>query len=161
MRVLAIVHQPDAGPGVFADAIRSADAVLDTWLPANADRPPRDTPEYDAVLTFGGAMHPDQHDQHPWLAEEKALLGELLKRGVPLLGVCLGAELVAEAAGAAARRAPTPEIGWYEVKTTAEARDDPLLAPLAPHFEALEWHSYQFELPAGSTPLAGATASGA
>ena len=69
---------------------------------------PRDPRDYDAVLVFGGAMHADQEERHPWLREEKALLRELLERGVPLLGVCLGAQLLAEAAGASARRASAP-----------------------------------------------------
>ena len=154
VRVLAIVHQPDAGPGVFADAIRDVGSRLDSWhLPQSAE-PPEDPLGYDAVMTFGGAVHPTQLEEHSWLAREKEVLGELLDRRVPLLGVCLGSELVAEAAGAQLRRAPSPEIGWYEVETTDEAARDPLLAPLAPAFRALEWHSYETSLPPGAVPLA-------
>jgi GMP synthase-like glutamine amidotransferase len=105
-------------------------------------------------MTFGGAMHPDQDEEHPWLAEEKALLADLLDRRVPLLGVCLGAELLAEAAGAPARRARRPEIGWYEVQLTEEGAGDPVLGPLRPRFDALEWHSYEFPLPPGAAALA-------
>lgn len=154
MRVLAIVHQTDAGPGVFADAIRDAGAELVAWLLPQAERPPGDPLSYDAVLSFGGAMHPDQEGEHPWLAREKSLLADLLEHEVPLLGVCLGAELLAEAAGAPARRSQVPEVGWYEVQTTAHAGRDPLLGPLAPRFEALEWHGYEVPLPARATPLA-------
>jgi len=151
--VLAIVHQPDAGPGVFADAIRDAGAALDSWLLPRSPEPPSDPLGYDAVLTFGGAMHPDQVGEHPWLAREKAVLGELLDRGMPLLGVCLGSELVAEAAGAQARRG-SPEIGWCQVESTAEAARDPLMAPLGASFEALEWHSFEVTLPPGAVALA-------
>jgi GMP synthase (glutamine-hydrolysing) len=138
VRALAIVHQEDAGPGVFADAIRSRGVELDSWLRAEADSPPRDPRAYDSVLVFGGAMHADQEDRHPWLREEKTLLGEL----------------IAEAAGAPARPARRPEIGWHGVEVTAEGRDDPLLGPLAPRFEAFQWHSYEFPLPPGAMPLA-------
>lgn len=154
MRVLAIVHQPDAGPGVFADAIHSAGATLDTWLQPSSPEPPGDPFGYDAVLTFGGAMHPDQVGEHPCLEREKTLLAQLLARRVPLLGVCLGAELMAQAAGSEVRRARTPEIGWYEVETTPEAGGDPLMASLAPRFDALEWHSYEVALPRGAVALA-------
>ena len=154
MRALAIVHQRDAGPGVFADAIRARGVELESWLVAEQAAPSREPGAYDAVLSFGGAMHVDDEHRHPWLRKEKALLAELLARQVPLLGVCLGAQMLAEAAGAPARRAREPEIGWYEVELTAEAADDPLLAPLGPRFDAFEWHSYQFPLPPGATPLA-------
>jgi GMP synthase-like glutamine amidotransferase len=154
VRVLAITHQADAGPGVFAEAIHGSGAELDIWMPPGGNRPPLDPRGYDAVLTFGGAVHPDQDDRQPWLAQEIALLAELLEHRKPLLGVCLGAQLVARAAGARVGRAREPEIGWYAVETTAAAAEDPLLGSLAPAFEALEWHSYEFELPPGATALA-------
>jgi GMP synthase-like glutamine amidotransferase len=88
------------------------------------------------------------------MGPEKELLAELLDRDVPLLGACLGAQLVGSAAGARPRRAAQPEIGWYEVEVTPEGRDDPLIGPLAPSFTAFEWHSYEAELPAGAVALA-------
>jgi GMP synthase (glutamine-hydrolysing) len=154
MRALAIIHQRDAGSGVFADVIRSRGVELDSWVRPEADSPPRKLGDYDAVLVFGGAMHVDQEDRHPWLREEKALLRDLIEHNVPLLGVCLGAQLVAEAAGASARRASRPEIGWYEVEVTADGKLDPVLGPLAPRFKAFQWHSYEFPLPPGATLLA-------
>jgi GMP synthase-like glutamine amidotransferase len=154
MRALAIVHQQDAGPGVFADVIRSRGFELDSWLRTEADSPPRELSDYDAVLIFGGAMHADHEQRHPWLQEEKTLLRRMLERGVPLLGVCLGAQLIAEAAGAPPHPAGQPEIGWYRVEVTADGADDPLLGPLAPRFEAFQWHSYEFPLPSGAIPLA-------
>jgi GMP synthase (glutamine-hydrolysing) len=154
MRALAIVHQRDAGPGVFAEALGSEGVELDEWYRAESDEPPSDPGDYGAVLTFGGAMHADQADRHPWLADEKALLASLLESGVPLLGVCLGSQILAEAAGGSARRASEPEIGWYEVEVTEDGAEDPLLGPLAPRFTAFEWHSYEFDLPPGATALA-------
>jgi GMP synthase (glutamine-hydrolysing) len=154
MRTLAIVHQRDAGPGVFADAFRSNGVSLDSWMRAETATPPLPLADYDAVLVFGGAMHADHEDRYPWLHEEKELLRDLIERGVPLLGVCLGAQLVAEAAEAPARRASEPEIGWHEVELTAEAADDPLIGPLEPCFEAFQWHSYEFPLPPAAVALA-------
>ena len=122
MRVLAINHERNAGPGVFAEAIAATGGVLDQWFRAETDFPPGDPADYDAVMTFGGAMHVDQQQAHPWIAGERALLAELLERGTPLLAVCLGAQLLSEAAGGDARRAREPEIGWLEVEVTP-ARD--------------------------------------
>src|SRR6476646_5401210 len=99
-------------------------------------------------------MNVDEEGRHGWIAEEKALLRELLTREVPLLGLCLGGQLVAEAAGAEARRASEPEIGWHQVEVTPEGAADPLLGPLAPSFEAFQWHSYEFPLPPGAVPVA-------
>jgi GMP synthase-like glutamine amidotransferase len=154
VRVLAIVHQRDAGPGVFAEAIREAGGTLDEWTLAERPRPPADPLGYDAVFVLGGAMNVDEGDRHGWIAEEEALLRELLAREVPLLGLCLGGQLVARAAGAEPRRAARPEIGWHRVEVTAAGEGDPLLGPLAPAFEAFQWHSYEFPLPPGAVPLA-------
>jgi GMP synthase (glutamine-hydrolysing) len=127
---------------------------LELWHRAESDEPPGDVADYDAVLTFGGAMHADQEDRHAWLADEKALLAQLLESGMPLLGVCLGSQILAEGAGGSVRRARDPEIGWYQVEVTEEGGDDLLLGALAPRFEAFEWHSYEFDPPPGATPLA-------
>ena len=154
MQILAIVHQRDAGPGVFAEAIDQSGAELDSWLLPEEPGPPGDPLGYDAVLVLGGAVHPDQGADNNWLAVEKALLRELLARGVPLLGLCLGGQLVAAAAGATPRRAARPEIGWHRVRLSDAGREDPLLAPLAPGFEAFQWHSYEFPLPPGAVALA-------
>ncbi len=154
MRLLAIAHQRDAGPGVFAEAIAAAGHELDHWRIAEAAEPPADPLGYDAVMTFGGAMHVDQPERHAWIEPEKELLARLLDAGVPLLGVCLGSQLLVEAAGGEARRAPEPEIGWHDVELTAAGADDPLLAPLAPSFEAFQWHSYESAPPPGAAILA-------
>jgi GMP synthase (glutamine-hydrolysing) len=154
MKVLAIVHQRDAGPGVFAEAVEEAGGELDEWTLAERPQPPADPFGYDAVLVLGGAMNVDEDDRHGWIAEEEALLRDLLAHEVPLLGLCLGGQLLAGAAGAEPRRASRPEIGWHRVEVTPEGEDDPLLGPLAPSFEALQWHSYEFPLPDSAIPLA-------
>jgi GMP synthase (glutamine-hydrolysing) len=154
MRALAIVHQSDAGPGVFAEEMSSRGVQLDSWLIAAGEDPPADPLGYDAVLTFGGAMNTNEREDHPWIAPELELLAELLERGTPLLGACLGTQLLAEAAGGAVRRASRPEIGWFEIEVPAGAAGDPLLAPLAPGFTAFQWHSYEAVPPPGATVLA-------
>jgi GMP synthase-like glutamine amidotransferase len=152
VRVLAIVHQHDAGAGVFGDALRAGGAEIVEWVPADA--PPPEIGGLGAALTFGGAMHADQERANPWLRAEKYLLAELLRREVPLLGVCLGAQLLSEAAGGSPRRASEPEIGWVHVELTAEGREDPLTGALPERFHALEWHSYEAGPPANATILA-------
>jgi GMP synthase-like glutamine amidotransferase len=154
VRVLAIVQQRDAGPGVFAEAIRERGDQLEEWVLPEGGPPPADPLGYDAVFTLGGAMNVDEEGDHPWLAGELALLRELLAAEVPLLGLCLGGQLVAAAAGAKPGRAARPEIGWHRVELTPEGHQDPLLGLLAPGFEAFQWHSYEFPLPPGAVALA-------
>ncbi|MFT3864865.1 MAG: type 1 glutamine amidotransferase [Solirubrobacterales bacterium] len=154
MRVLAIVHQTDAGPGVFGEAIAARGDSLDEWLLPESAEPPADPLGYDAVFVLGGSMNVDEEDRHAWIGTERGLLGRLLERRLPLMGLCLGGQMVAAAAGAVPRRAPRPEIGWHPVELTAEGHGDPLLGPLAPGFEAFQWHSYEFPLPPGAVALA-------
>jgi len=148
------VHEDHAGPGVFGEAIRERGDTLVEWMVPTAAGPAADPLDYDAVLVLGGAMNVDQGEAHPWLHAERALLGKLLERQVPLVGLCLGSQMVAQAAGAVPGRAPRPEIGWHTVELTAAGREDPLLGPLAPRFEAFQWHTYEFPLPPGAVALA-------
>lgn len=152
MRVLTIVNQDDAGPGVFADAAVGADHEIVRWRPAAEPQPGGDG--YGATMVFGGAMNFDEEDRHPWLRDEKKLLRGLVERGRPVLGVCLGAQLLAEAAGGSVQRASRPEIGWHEVELTAQADGDPVVGALPRRFEAFQWHSYEATPPAGAVTLA-------
>jgi GMP synthase (glutamine-hydrolysing) len=148
VKVLSIVQQRDARAGVFADA----PAELVEWMPSEGPPPALDG--VGAAMVFGGGMHVDQESTHPWLREEKRLIRDLLDDGLPVLGVCLGAQLLAEVAGAQPRRAARPEIGWHRVEVTPEGAADPLIGPLAPGFEVFLWHSYEAPLPPGAVSLA-------
>jgi GMP synthase (glutamine-hydrolysing) len=154
LRLLVAVHQDDAGPGVFADVARADGVEIVEWRPPSGDPPPDSA---DAVLVLGASANPDQEAEHPWIAREREWLRQLIARGVPTLGVCFGAELVAEAGGGRAVRLPVAEIGWQEATLTAEAANDPLLGALPQRFPSLQWHSYAAE-PA-TTALAVSAAS--
>jgi GMP synthase-like glutamine amidotransferase len=158
MRVLAIVNDSDAGPGVFLDVLRERGDEVHSWMLPGEGPPGYDPREFDAVIVLGGAAHPDQEEQHRWIAEERALLADLLEREVPVLGVCLGAQLLGVAAGGRARRLQTPEIGFNHVQLSDAGRRDPLTGPLAPGFEALGWHSYEVLAPPGAQSLASSAA---
>ncbi len=154
MRILSLIHGRNAHSGVFGEVVRAGGHELDERSFALAD-PPADPPyAYDAVMVFGGSMNVHEVHGHPWLREERDALERALADDVPVLGVCLGAQLLASVAGAAVSRAPEPEIGWYDVEKTPEAADDPLLETLPPRFRAYQWHSYQFELPREAVLLA-------
>jgi GMP synthase (glutamine-hydrolysing) len=154
VKVLSIVHGSDARTNLFGSVVEDRGHELEEWSFAWETPPPRPIDSYDAVMVFGGAMHADQDDRHPWLRDETMLLQELLDRGVPTLGVCLGAQLLARAAHAEVRAAPEPEIGWYEVELTAAAAEDPIFSRLPPTFDAFQWHYYTYDVPAGAVELA-------
>jgi GMP synthase-like glutamine amidotransferase len=154
VNVLAVIHGESVRAGVFADPIVERGDVLEEWSLAWGTPPPRPLDDYGAVLVFGGAMHADQGDHHPWLHEENFLLQRLLGLQVPMLGVCLGAQLIAKAAHADVGPSSEPEIGWYEVELTEEAQDDPVLGVLPQRFDAFQWHYYTYGVPAGGVELA-------
>jgi GMP synthase-like glutamine amidotransferase len=161
MRVLSIVHEPGAtgGGGIFERAVPQRGHRLDRWVAAAGDAPPGDPSEWDAIMVFGGAMHPDQDAEHPWLGDEASFLETALADGVPLLGVCLGAQLIARSAGAAVGPAAGPEVGWHDVELGDDGGRDAVLGVLPGRFPAFQWHYYTFELPANAVQLASRASS--
>jgi GMP synthase (glutamine-hydrolysing) len=151
--VLALVHEDHVPPGTFAGVVTEQGHRLDVRSFALAN-PPGDAGGYGAAIVFGGSMQVDQDGAHPWLAGERAYVRELVDRGVPTLAVCLGAQLLAQVAGAEVGPAAVPEVGWYPVELTADGRDDPVLGPAGARFAAYQGHSYGFGAPPGAVALA-------
>ena len=146
MRVVWAEHPDGAGPGVFGDGVEMV-----RWR-AFAEPPPET--DADAVVLFGGATNVVDAPRLPWLADELGWLAERVADGTPVLGVCLGAQLLAHVLGAEIPRSEPPEIGWHDVELTADGRADPVLGALPDRFCALQWHSWACALPEGATALA-------
>ena len=156
MRVLSIVHEHTAGSGVFGTVLQERGEEVLEWVPPLEPAPPAF--DADAVLVFGGAMNCEQEPELPWLGSEKAHLEGLLAAGTPALGVCLGAQLLAEVAGGKVTRMSAPDIGWREVRLQAAAVSDPLFGSLPTRFEGFQWHSFEVTPPTGAQVLAVSTA---
>jgi len=147
---LSVVHGEDARTELFGPVVAAAGHRLSEWSFASGGAPP----SADAVLVFGGAIHPDQDDRHEWLKAEIAWLTELIEDGVPTLGICLGSQLLARAADSWVGPLDAREVGWAEVELTKDGVADPVLGVLPRRFAALEWHHYHHGLPEGAIELA-------
>jgi len=153
VRVLSVTHGPTVPGGVFDEAVVSAGHTLERWQVPDGGSP-EPAREYDAVMVFGGSQHPDQDDRFAWLGHEEEFLQDVLAVEVPVVGVCLGAQMLARAAGASVAPAREPEIGWHEVALTPSGASDPVLGALPARATVFQWHHYAFSLPPAATALA-------
>lgn len=113
-----------------------------------------DLSTFDFLVIMGGPMGVYDDAEHPWLPAERAFINEAIGSGKNVLGICLGAQLIAAALGAPVKRAPHTEIGWYPVELTAAGRQLPVFADFPDRFEAFHWHGDMFELPQGAVGAA-------
>ena len=108
---------------------------------------------FDVLIVMGGPMNIDQYALYPWLRTEKALIRAAIAQGRRVLGICLGAQLIADVLGGPVTRNAELEIGWFPLQLTAEGRAHPLLAGLPAEFTSFHWHGDTYALPAGATRL--------
>jgi GMP synthase (glutamine-hydrolysing) len=110
--------------------------------------------DYSGIAALGGNAHAWAEDEHPFLRYERRLFAEAIDAGVPLLGICLGAQVLARTLGADVQAAGVHEAGWLSIVPTPHAADDPLLGHLEGPAGVYQWHSDTFELPLGAVHLA-------
>ncbi len=111
------------------------------------------TSDFETLILMGGPMNVDDHTAHPWLAAEKTLIRNAIDQGRRVLGLCLGAQLIAASLGAPVQPNPEPEVGWFEVRLHAGGSAAPLLAGWPQVFEAFHWHADTFAIPSGAENL--------
>jgi GMP synthase (glutamine-hydrolysing) len=150
---------------VFQHSAREPLGVLDPMLRRsgfrvryiNFSRDPLQQPDvsrYNGLVVLGGPMNVDQVDRYPHLATEIAAIQEALRLDIPILGICLGAQLLAAALGANVRPNNVREIGWYRLHPTAAAQSDRLCRHFDGSQHVFQWHAYTFDLPPGAVHLA-------
>ena len=141
-RALHIQNESTDPAGLFVDALEQQGFTVDTLHPYAGDELPASLDGIDALVAGGGLVDTHQAGEHPWLAQEIELVREALERRTPYMGLCLGAQVLTEAAGGAVYRCEPHEIGWHEVELTPAAEGDALFDGLPPRFQAMQWHYY-------------------
>lgn len=156
LRVLLVQHVPWEGPHRIGRALIDAGFEVANCRPLDGERlPPLD--DLAAAVFMGGPMNVDQLEQYPGLLAEREWIAAAIAADLPMLGVCLGSQLIARAVGAEVVSGPGPEIGWLPV-TILDA-EDPVLGSLAPTASVLHWHGDVFDLPEGAVHLASSNAT--
>jgi GMP synthase-like glutamine amidotransferase len=156
MSILFIQHTENEGPGIFKQVLdehaipfhtRATFSPVEFVLPADCR----------GVIILGGPMNVDEESDYPFLADEKAFIRELIRKEIPLLGICLGAQLIAQAAGGRVYKADEKEFGWYQVELTEDGEEDFLFHGFPRSYEVFQWHGDTFEIPPQGKRLVTAT----
>lgn len=106
------------------------------------------------LIFLGGPMNVYEEDRYPFLKDEDLFIKEAIQRGKAILGICLGAQLIAKALGAKVFKAPVKEIGWYDVTLTKIGSQDSLFSGIPTTFPVFQWHEDTFEIPKGAKLIA-------
>jgi GMP synthase (glutamine-hydrolysing) len=153
-KILVLQHHPAENLGAIADALEEAALAWQYVRVFDGAPIPKELRGAGGLIVMGGPESVYQLDRFPYLRDEIALIEAALAAGKPILGVCLGSQLLAAALGAEVRRGDQREIGWFPVRLGDEAADDRLFRGMPREFVAAHWHSDVFDLPRGATALA-------
>lgn len=151
---VVLQHAPSEGPGRLGRALEAAGVALRVVRADLGEPVPEALGAASSLIVLGGPMGAYETARYPHLGAEIALIEHAIARSAPVLGVCLGSQLLATALGARVYTGERPEIGWGEVWLGDEAASDPLFTSLPRRFGALHWHNDLFDLPSGARSLA-------
>jgi GMP synthase (glutamine-hydrolysing) len=154
-KIYVLQHHPVENLGTIADALEGA-ALAWQYVRVNDGQPvPADMKNAGGLIVMGGPMGVYQTDRYPWLRDEMRLIEDAMNRNLPVLGVCLGAQILAAALGAKVDRNPNgKEIGWHAIRLHDAATGDRLMRDLPTTMTPFHWHGDIFDLPPGAVSLA-------
>lgn len=154
MKVLVILHDPSEGPGTLEDYLAFKRVAVHKVRLYAYESLPQSVESYDAVVSMGGPMNVNEDEQYPFLRDETGFLKQAIDLGLPVLGICLGAQMIARSCGASVYKAPNQEIGWNQVLLTDAGKDDMFFHNLPEELTVFQWHNDTFDLPEGGQLLA-------
>jgi GMP synthase (glutamine-hydrolysing) len=157
VRIHSFQHVPFEGLGCIEDwAAANRHAVTVTRFFQGDPFPAME--KLDWLIVMGGPMGVHDEREFPWLEQEQRFIGEAIEKGKRVLGICLGAQLLADVLGARVFRNPQKEIGWFPIELTEEAARNPIFGGLPQRFDVFHWHGDTFDLPCGATRIAASAA---
>ena len=153
MRIHYFQHVPFEGPGCIAQwAEQNGHALSSTRFYEHHSLPEMDA--IDRLVVMGGPMGTGDEERFPWLKTEKTFIRKAIASGKTVLGICLGAQLIADVLGAKVYPGPHREIGWFPVRLTPAGRESKIFNCLADGFTCFHWHGDTFDIPPGATHAA-------
>jgi GMP synthase-like glutamine amidotransferase len=162
MHVLIVKNVATEGPGTIEEFLKErgiAYSILEMY-DCHAEIP--DIRNLSHLVVMGGPMAVYESTEHAYLSLELAMIRSFIKSKKPVLGICLGAQMIAHAVGAEVYAGETQEIGWNKVDLTTEGMEDPVMSRIAvdsePHAEVFQWHGDTFDLPKNSVRLSSSSA---
>ncbi len=157
MRILCLQHVPFEDLGRMQPLLSSRGHHIQSCPLYQGITPPAQE-TFDALVVMGGPMGIHDEDQYPWLSAEKIFLRQAIDAGKIILGICLGAQLIADVLGAEITRNPHREIGWFEIQSDPALTDTPWAKIFPNQAEVFHWHGDTFAIPEGAIPIASSVA---
>lgn len=151
-RVLTIINIADDPTGYIGEILEEHAIAYDS-IDASS-QPIPDPTTYSAMIVFGGPQNANEDEKYPYFLQEKAALRTAVEHHIPVLGICLGGQMLATVLGGVVKKHTITEIGFSEVQCTAEGRHDPLYEGLAGQQLVYQWHEDTFTMPPGAVRLA-------
>ena len=152
-RVLVLQHADPEHPGLISDAVRNVGGTLETIRGDLGQHIPSTLEGYSGLIIMGGPQSVYEEEEFPYLRAEKQLAREAIDNNIPLIGICLGSQIIADVLGSEVHPSGGVEIGWKDITRSAEIAVNPILSALPETFTPLHWHGDVYDLPNGATPI--------
>ncbi|MEM7828235.1 MAG: type 1 glutamine amidotransferase [Candidatus Aenigmatarchaeota archaeon] len=153
-KILILQHDIAEGPGLLRMLVKESGLVPEICHLYREQRIPSHFSDFCSIISLGGPMNVYECDRYPFLLDEEFVIREIIKKEIPFLGICLGAQMLAKACGARVIKGPKKEIGWGRVILTPHGLDDPLFEGFNREIPVFQWHGDTFEIPEGGVLLA-------